>query len=69
LDATEKFFDTISPVTRWREANPDKTGEEDIVRKLMRGIERLLHEAGVEKGKEALTGGVAGVLLMVKKKV
>jgi len=30
-------------------------------------IERPLHEAGVEKGKEVVKGSLKGVLLMVKK--
>ncbi|KAI0838712.1 S-adenosyl-L-methionine-dependent methyltransferase [Hypoxylon sp. FL0890] len=70
LDVVEKRFGTSSAVTRWREAHPDAVGtENDIVSKLRREIERLLHEAGVEKGKEEITGGVESVLLIVKKKV
>ncbi|KAI1140321.1 S-adenosyl-L-methionine-dependent methyltransferase [Hypoxylon sp. FL0543] len=69
LDVVEKRFATSSAVTRWREAHPDAVGtENDVVRKLRREIERLLHEAGVEKGKELVTGGVESVLLIVKKK-
>ncbi|WYZ44182.1 hypothetical protein EsH8_VII_000618 [Colletotrichum jinshuiense] len=69
LDSIEKFVCTASPVTRWREAHPDAVGtERDVVRILRRELERHLHDAGVEKGKELVTTGVAGVLLMVKKK-
>lgn len=69
LDTMEKVLGTMSPVTRWREAHPIAVDtERDIVRILRREIERLLHEAGVEKGSELLEGGVGGVLLMVKKK-
>ncbi|KAF6832496.1 methyltransferase domain-containing protein [Colletotrichum plurivorum] len=69
LDAVEKYMSTISPVTRWREANPDLVGtEKDVVRRLRREVEMLLHEGGVERGEEKITTGVAGVLLLVKKK-
>jgi trans-aconitate 3-methyltransferase len=69
LEALEKVLGTASPVTRWREAHPDAVGtERDVVRMMRREIERLLHEAGVERGKEVVRGGVAGVLLMVKKR-
>lgn len=45
---------TKSPVQRRREAYPNVVGtERDLVRIMRRKIERLLHEAGVEKGKEA----------------
>lgn len=69
LDTLEKVLGTTSPVTRWREAHPDAVGSErDVVRMIRREIERALHEAGVEKGKEIISGSVAGVLLVVKKK-
>jgi hypothetical protein len=69
LDTFEKFMSTVSPVLRWREANPDAVGtERDIVKVIRREFERLLHEAGVEKGKEVNRGSIEGVLLMVKKK-
>ncbi|KAI6084072.1 S-adenosyl-L-methionine-dependent methyltransferase [Hypoxylon rubiginosum] len=64
----EKLTETNSTVTRWREANPDKVGtDDDVVRKMRRRIESLLHEAGVKPGEEVLKGEVAIVLLMVKK--
>ncbi|KKZ63655.1 hypothetical protein EMCG_00249 [[Emmonsia] crescens] len=69
LDTLEKMVGTGSPVTRWREAHPDAVGtERDVVRVFRKEVERLLHEAGVEKGKEMVEGSQAGVLLIVKKK-
>jgi SAM-dependent methyltransferase len=69
MDTLEKVLGTASPVTRWREAHPDTAGtERDLVKMLRREIEQSLHEAGVERGKEVVNGGVTGVLLMVKKK-
>lgn len=70
LDTVEKMLGTASPVTRWREAHPEAAGtEKDVIRKMRREVEKLLHEAGVEKGKETVRGDKAGVLLMVKKKL
>ena len=41
----------------------------DTVERIIgRVIERLLHEAGVEKGKEVVKVSLRGVLLIVKKK-
>jgi SAM-dependent methyltransferase len=69
MDMLEKMMGTTSQVHRWRDAHPDDTGtERDIVKIMRREIERLSQEAGVEKGKEVLTGSLTGVLLMVKKK-
>ena len=69
LDTFEKMMGTGSAVTRWRQAHPDDVGtERDLVRMLRREMERLLHEAGVEKGKEKTKGAVQGALLVVKKK-
>ncbi|KAJ5654614.1 hypothetical protein N7490_001617 [Penicillium lividum] len=68
LDQVEKMMAVGSPVTRWREANPDAAGTEgDVARICRRTMEKLLHEAGVEEGKEVIRGGSMGVLLMVKK--
>ncbi len=65
----ERILGTMSPVQRWREAHPDAVGtERDVIRVMRREIERLLHEAGVEEGKEVVKGSLRGVLLMVKKK-
>ena len=69
LDTMERILGTASPVQRWREAHPDAAGtERDIIRIMRMEIERLLHEAGVEKGKEVVKGSLRGVLLIVKKK-
>ena len=68
LDIFEMMIGTASPVTRWREANPDAVGtEKDVVRLYRRVIERHLHAAGVEKGKEMIRGASLGVVLLVKK--
>lgn len=69
LDAMEKLLGTSSPVQRWRDAHPNDIGtERDVVSMMRAVIERLLHEAGVEKGKEVIKASLQGVLLMVKKK-
>ncbi|KAJ6110262.1 hypothetical protein N7486_002497 [Penicillium sp. IBT 16267x] len=69
LDIMEKTFETMSPAVRWREAHPETAGTEgDIVKIYRRTIERLLHEAGVEKGKETVKGACHAVVLVVKKK-
>ncbi|KAJ5106283.1 hypothetical protein N7456_002958 [Penicillium angulare] len=68
MEQLEKMIAVGSPVTRWREANPDTMGtEKDVVRIIRRRVEALLHEAGVEKGKEVIRGSSRGVLLMIKK--
>ncbi|KAJ6101942.1 hypothetical protein N7486_004369 [Penicillium sp. IBT 16267x] len=69
LDHVEKMMGVGSPVTRWREANPGAVGtEKDVIRVCRRAVEKLLHEAGVEEGKEVIRGGSMGVLLIVKKR-
>lgn len=69
LDTVEKMFATVSPVARWREANPEKVGTEaDVVKKIRSALEKGLWEAGVEKGKERIRPGGNGVLLMLKKR-
>jgi hypothetical protein len=68
LDFFEKIIATGSPVTRWHQAHPDAIGtERDVLKIYRRAIERLLHEAGVEKGKEMVKGATHGVVLIVKK--
>lgn len=58
LDTMEKVLGTTSPVMRWKEAHPEAVGtEKDVIKKMRREIERLLHEVGVEKGKELVRGG------------
>ncbi|OHE93747.1 methyltransferase domain-containing protein [Colletotrichum orchidophilum] len=69
LDHIEKYLETVSPVTRWREAHPDAIGtDRDVVKMAVGKIASLLHEAGMEPGKEIITTGVAGALIMVKKR-
>lgn len=69
LDTFEKMISTGSGVTRWRQDHPDLVGtEQDVIRRLRRTIEKLLHEAGVEEGQERLRGDSLGVLLLFKKK-
>ena len=69
LDTMEKVLSTMSTVQRWREAHPDAIGTEgDVARMMRRAIERLLHEAGVEEGKEVIKGSLRGVLLMIKRR-
>ena len=68
LDGFSATLATVSPVTRWRQAHPDKVGtDDDVVQAMRRDIARLLHEAGVPEGREELKGRVVGVLLMVKR--
>lgn len=70
LDTFEKMMSTSSPQTRWWQAHPDLVGTKGDVLKILRNeIERLLHEAGVEKGKELVKGTSMGTLLIIKKKV
>lgn len=70
MDLFEKIIATGSPVARWRQAHPDAIGtERDILKIYRRAIERLLHEAGVEEGKEMVKGATHGVILIVKKKI
>jgi ubiquinone/menaquinone biosynthesis C-methylase UbiE len=70
MDLFEKITATGSPVTRWRQAHADTVGtERDVLKIYRRAIERLLHEAGVEEGKEMVKGATHGVVLVVKKKI
>lgn len=69
MDTMEKVYATFSPIKRWREAHPDTVGtERDIVKIYRRTMERVLQEAGVEKGKETIKGAMHGVILTVKKR-
>ncbi|KAK5655894.1 hypothetical protein OQA88_5433 [Cercophora sp. LCS_1] len=67
LDTWEAMLGTTSSVARWREENAGEVGEEDVVRVQRRAVERLLWEAGVEKGKERVKGAERGVLLVLKR--
>ncbi|KAK1833718.1 S-adenosyl-L-methionine-dependent methyltransferase [Podospora conica] len=65
----EKILSTSSPVTRWRDAHPDRAGtEQDIVRIARRKIEHILHQSGVKEGQERLYASMSAVLLMVKRR-
>ncbi|RYP73396.1 hypothetical protein DL771_003664 [Monosporascus sp. 5C6A] len=60
LDTLEMVLGTTSPVVRLREDHPEMAGtERDLVRILRREIEGVLHQAGVDRGKELIRGGVA----------
>lgn len=68
MGTLEAMMGTTSSVVRWREDNKEKVGTEgDVLRLQRRDIERLLHEAGVENGKETVQGAEIGVLLVIKK--
>jgi trans-aconitate 3-methyltransferase len=69
LNMFEKMLATGSAETRWRQDHPDDVGtDRDILRILKNEIARLLHEGGVEAGKEKLKGTVHGGIVLVKKK-
>jgi SAM-dependent methyltransferase len=69
LEMLEKGLGTTSPITRWRQAHPETEGtEKDVVKIIVAEIRRLLHEAGVEEGKEVVQGALRGILLVVKKR-
>lgn len=68
MDTLGAMLGTTSSIARWREDNKEKVGtEEDVLRLQRRAIERLLHEAGVENGKETVKGAEMGVLLVLKR--
>ncbi|KAJ6787861.1 hypothetical protein PWT90_09645 [Aphanocladium album] len=70
LDTLEQAISSESSLVRWYQAHPGAAGtDRDIVKILRRNIERLLHDAGVEKGKETLRLGVQGTLIIVKKRL
>lgn len=69
MDTFERMMATGSPQTRWEQAHPEDAGtERDVLKILRMKIEQLLHEAGVEKGREMFKGQTQGTLLVVKKK-
>lgn len=68
LDVIEAAAGTMSPVARWREANPALAGtERDVVRVLRRDIEAVLRENGVAEGEERVRMIMDGTLLLFKK--
>lgn len=71
LAQSKLMLGTVSPVTRWREANKEKLekGEiEDIVDKVMRRTRELLDETEEGKGRDWMEGGSALVIMVIKKK-
>ncbi|KAK6347417.1 hypothetical protein TWF718_005258 [Orbilia javanica] len=68
LDAMETMLGTWSVVVRWREANEEKVGtEEDVIRKMRRGIEKILRGAGVQGGEELVWRKIEGAILLCQK--
>ncbi len=69
LDVVEAAASTMSPVTRWREANPDRPAgsERDVVRMLRRDMEAVLREHGVAEGEERVRIVMDGTLLLFKR--
>ncbi|KAF3314446.1 hypothetical protein TWF173_004789 [Orbilia oligospora] len=68
LDSMEMMLGTWSAVVRWREANKEKIKtEEDVVRKMRRGVEVVLRGVGVGKGEELVWEGVEGALLLCRR--
>lgn len=68
MDMFELSMGSQSAYVRWKEANAETAGtERDVLKVLRKEVERLLHEAGVEEGKELVKGAVYGVLLLLKK--
>ncbi|KAK4236840.1 hypothetical protein C8A03DRAFT_16548 [Achaetomium macrosporum] len=70
VDVLVKVLATTSPYIRWREANGDVVDtEKDPLQVMRREIECALEEeGGVSADKRMVKGGVAGVLLMVKRR-
>ncbi|CAK7229719.1 hypothetical protein SCUCBS95973_007323 [Sporothrix curviconia] len=68
MDLLETVMSTSSPYTRWCEAHPeDVKGENNILRKLRRKVERILQADGVAPGEERIRGLALGAILIVKK--
>ncbi|OAA77883.1 methyltransferase domain-containing protein [Akanthomyces lecanii RCEF 1005] len=68
LDVIEAAASTMSPVTRWREANAELVGtERDVVKVLRRDMEAVLRENGVAEGEERVRMIMDGTLLLFKK--
>lgn len=71
LEQSKATLDTVSPVTRWREANKEKVerGEiEDCVEQVLRQTRELMDEDPEMKGRDWIEGGSALVILVIKKK-
>ncbi|TQV99369.1 hypothetical protein V2A60_004848 [Cordyceps javanica] len=68
LDTVEAALSTMSPVTRWRAAHPERVGtERDVVRMLRRDMEAVLRSHGVRQGEERVRMIMDGTLLLFKK--
>lgn len=71
LESIRNMMDTVSPVTRWREANKEKVerGEmEDVVDFLMRNIKEIMEEVPEGIGRTWIEAGGSVVVLVVKKR-
>lgn len=71
LAGLKGLLSTMSPVTRWREANKEKvaSGEvEDCVDRVARETREILEEVPEGKGREWIDGGSAVVVMVMKKK-
>ncbi|KAH7037879.1 methyltransferase domain-containing protein [Microdochium trichocladiopsis] len=68
MDDLERIADTMSPITRWREAHPDLAGtERDLVKASRRKIEAVLSEGGAQSDNLVLRMTSPGVLLLFKR--
>ncbi|KAK5224039.1 hypothetical protein LTR47_010061 [Exophiala xenobiotica] len=71
FEQSRRMLGTVSPVTRWREANKDKleSGEvEDVVDQILRQTRELFDEVPEGKGRDWVEGGEALVVMVFKKK-
>lgn len=69
VDKLVKVLAITGPYIRWRKANVDVAGtEKDPLQVMRKEINCVLEEGGAGADKGMLKGGVAGVLLMVKKR-
>ncbi|KAK8069851.1 S-adenosyl-L-methionine-dependent methyltransferase [Apiospora phragmitis] len=62
-------MNTLEKVMATRLIRTWRGRKKSMVKMLRRDIEKILHDSGVEKGKESLKAGVAAVLVMAKKKL
>ncbi|KAK5451402.1 hypothetical protein LTS15_008166 [Exophiala xenobiotica] len=72
FEQTARVLGTVSPVTRWREANKDKLESgavEDVVDQIIRQTRELFDEVPEGKGRDWVEGGEAMVVMVFKKKV
>ncbi len=72
FEQTARMLGTVSPVTRWREANKDKLekGEiEDVVDMMIRLTREVFDQVPEGKGRDWVEGGGALVVMVFKKKI